>query len=206
MTLQQFFQQASPPRALRLIGPLLKTSPCLDLPVLYIDGGLEFKPNKEHLHFSIGDGDSSRHSPQLLLSPRKDFSDLQFALEQIPECFKTLYLDGFLGGRKDHEWINLAVLHRFLKLRPQTKVNMDEDVVTCVGQGQWTFEFLGPFSLLCLEETSLKLEGSVKYPYDDSKKFPGLSSLGLSNFSSGSFQLNCEGPAFVIRSDLALQP
>ena len=100
-------------KSINLIGPLYSSEFSFDGPTVYIDGGVNFK--QDDTGFSLGDGDSSSARLDQTLNPMKSYSDLAYALQQISKYkFKELKLFGFLGGRKDHELINLLEVHRFL--------------------------------------------------------------------------------------------
>lgn len=196
MNLEEFFGQILTHTKLRLVGPLLGGPASVDLPVIYIDGGLKYKPATPHLSFSLGDGDSSPRKPDLLFNPEKDASDLELALQRIPSSITSLQLDGFLGGRKDHEWINQGVLHRYLRERTQSQATFDQHL-TALSAGDWSIPYTGTFSLLCFEDTQLSLTGDVKYKYELTSKFPALSSLGLSNECRGMFHLKNDSPVLL---------
>ena len=102
---------------LTIVGPLYIGEADFKEPVLFIDGGSRFRNSPEGL--SLGDNDSSIGELDILLSPDKDFSDLSYALRNIPSHYKEIHLQGFLGGRKDHEIINMGEVQNFLKLAPE---------------------------------------------------------------------------------------
>ena len=202
MNLVDFLKQSEGFNAIRLVGPLF--SPGLatfstELPTLYIDGGLNFKPAAPHLSFSVGDGDSSPLKPELLLNPEKDFSDLAYALDLLPSHFTKLHLEGFLGGRRDHEWINLGVVHKFLTERKMpTEVSFDRNQVRGFSAGERELDFQGTFSILCFDDTELSLKGMIKFPCAPKTNFPRFSSLGLSNEAFGKFKLQSAGAVFLL--------
>lgn len=198
MTVDEFFNRCQDSSSLRLVGPLCRAPVETDLPIIYIDGGIGFKPSRPHIWFSLGDGDSGHINPQLVLSAEKNFSDLSFGLEIIPPHFKTIHLDGFLGGRKDHEWINFGVIHNFLSKRTTKTEIFFGQKIWVLNKGQWQKNFKGSFSLLCLEDTILRLSGDLKYPYTSAEPFPRLSSLGLSNLSKGNIEVSCDSPVFLM--------
>ncbi|MCB0411769.1 MAG: hypothetical protein KDD22_04545 [Bdellovibrionales bacterium] len=200
MKLNEFLTELSGHSLLRLVGPLATSSFPLDNPIIYVDGGLIHRSQEAHIYTSLGDGDSSPLKPELLFPSHKDSSDLKLALDLIPGGIKEVVLHGFLGGRRDHEWINFGVVHRFLKGRNNScRVVWETPNIVSVSKGKWPFEFKGTFSLICFEDTLLNLQGKVEYEYTEIEKFPALSSRGLSNVSQGEFFVQSEGPFMVLR-------
>lgn len=198
MNLEDFLNELASFASLRLIGPLCNSVPPSDLPLIYIDGGLQFKNTSAPLSYSIGDGDSSLEEPEHLLPHEKDFSDFEFALSHIPNPIEKIHLHGFLGGRRDHEWINVGVIHNFLIQRDQKTQVFWENEFQSLSKGQWTFDYKGLFSVLSLEDNKIQIEGDVRYPCGKEKTFPRLSSLGLSNVSNGKFSVKCEKPCLIL--------
>ncbi|MCY4049935.1 MAG: hypothetical protein OXF60_00350 [Gammaproteobacteria bacterium] len=180
---------------INIIGPLYRSGP-LQEPVLFIDGGTNYRCNDSGL--SVGDGDSSEFPLDILLSINKDFSDLAYALSAIPSHFSNVYLYGFLGERRDHELFNLGAAHRFLENRSQPSTIQFEQTIIGYTAGRWNFQRDGLFSILCLKDTWLTLHGECNYPCQDRTQFQVLDSLGLSNVGHGEIDLQNEGPVFVI--------
>ncbi len=177
-----------------LIGPLLKEAISnVNEPIIYIDGGAQFKI--KDAGFSVGDGDSAKCLLDQKLPEKKDFSDLAFALQSIPEQFTQIYLLGFLGGRSDHQLFNFAEAHSFLKYRTQSTVFFD-DAIIAVSKGAYELELNGRFSLFCFEDNNITLSGDCEFQLLKQKLKP-LSSHGLSNYSSGKIQLKCDKPALI---------
>ena len=182
-------------KKLTLIGPLIKERAFFSPPVVYIDGGTHLGVVENS--FSIGDGDSSSVALDLQLPREKDESDLAYALKNIPEQYNEISLLGFLGGRKDHELINLAEIHRFLSERSETRVHFDDEI--CAFSGSLELNIKGIFSLFAFEESKVSVKGACKYPLES--QLLARSSHGLSNEGSGVviFETNC--PIFLFRVD-----
>lgn len=179
-----------------LIGPFYDGPVPTNEPVIFVDGGTKYR--KDRLGFALGDGDSFAGGLDLQLEARKDFSDLSFALNHLPSEYRCIELNGFLGGRRDHEWLNLGEAHRFLKTRTQpTEIYFDSQV-RAFSMGDWEFSFHGLFTVLCFEDTLVHLTGECEYTIDPSEILKALSSHGLSNQGSGKIQLATNGPVFVL--------
>ena len=105
-----------PNKIIQLIGPMeSKDSIDFLMDTIIIDGGLnrvkdtisKFKKVKE----IVGDNDSNvtSHTMTKKLARDKDFSDLEYALQITKEKkYSNVILNGFLGGRRDHEFSNIA--------------------------------------------------------------------------------------------------
>ncbi len=181
--------------ALTLIGPLLNDDNIISRPVVFVDGGVKFRQNG--IGYSVGDGDSTIESLDELLDKEKDQSDLSYALISISSNrFKTLLLRGFLGGRRDHELINLGEAHLFLKKQTiSTKIKFD-DKVLLLSQGAWEVNINGIFSVFTFEKTNVAIGGNCKYKTKYAL-FPYLSSNGLSNVGNGEVHFKCDSPIVI---------
>lgn len=177
-----------------LVGPLLIDSFVQEDPIVFVDGAVHFKTSS-HIGYSIGDGDSSTFKLDQKLNPHKDLSDLAFVLKDLPSNFKNIKLKGFLGGRKDHELMNLAEVHQFLKNRTQTSVSFD-NLIIAKSLGKWSINYKGIFSLFCFSETLLSLQGDCLYSLNTNRLRPA-SSHGLSNVSKGTIELKNDNPLFI---------
>jgi thiamine pyrophosphokinase len=194
--------------SITLIGPLLDDSYPYEAKgaLIFVDGGANFLTlfsdlKNEIPSLSLGDGDSSKVELDIKLNPKKDFSDLGFALSLIPQNIKNVFLLGFLGGRRDHEIANLGEIHQFLKKRKdQTKVFF-EDKIIAISKNSYTKNITGTFSLMVLENTPLKIEGACQYPTKAFIDFLPLSSLGLSNIGSGNVIFEASNPFFIFLAD-----
>ena len=183
-------------RALSLVGPLYQGTNTFENPVLFIDGGAEFRHADEGL--SVGDGDSFVGKLDETLDRHKNYSDLAYALASIPAHFYEIHLHGFLGGRRDHEWVNIGEAAAFLKHRHQTTQLHFDSAFTGFSAGQWQLEINGTFSVLCIESAKITLTGECEYPLNQATQLEPLSSHGLSNAGSGKIQLKTNSPVFVV--------
>ena len=181
---------------LQIVGPFFDESVALKEPVIFVDGGVQYR--KRNIGFSVGDGDSSSVPLDQKLNAEKDFSDLSFVLKRIPENLQKIYLLGFLGHRQDHQLMNLAEVHRFLKTKVNvpTRAQFDQSLFA-VSKGNWKFDIHGIFSLFSFEEITLSLSGACKYRLGPNEKFQQLSSQGLSNVGHGEIQLTVTSPLFI---------
>jgi len=199
MTLESYFGKFSNCRQITLVGPFFDNRQTIEDPVIYVDSGSRFRTADEGI--SVGDGDSIDTPLEIQLNPDKDFSDLAFALGNIPEHYREIDLAGFLGGRRDHELINIGEAHHFLSTRKlSTKLRFDHEIIG-FSKGQWQFDRSGSFSIVTIEETLLQITGDGLYTCPEKTTFPPLSSLGLSNAGSGTICINCDGPVFVLFED-----
>ncbi len=183
-------------QSLTLIGPLLQLAVKETAPIIYVDGGARYKTTEQGL--SVGDGDSFDGDLDERLNPHKDYSDLAYVLASVPTHFRELFLYGFLGGRRDHEWVNLGEANAFLKHRHQaTKIHFESEV-TGFSAGKWQLSIHGTFSLLCLEPAKVMLSGACQYPLPQATSIVPLSSRGLSNVGEGDIVLQTDQPVFIV--------
>jgi len=178
-----------------LIGPLLEYCPVWpDGPILFIDGGARWRPLlPESFNFptlSLGDGDSlGNRRLDVLLDTEKEFSDLAGGLEILDAIdLQKLTLLGFLGGRRDHEWINFGVVANFLQSRHQLRADFDS-TVTLLGPGRHSLSHHGTFSLVHFRSAHTTITGKVKYPLEKSTLIQAYTSFGLSNIADGAFTI-----------------
>jgi len=203
MEKDQFIQKLKNCPEVTLVGPLLEAVPeNIDHPFIFIDRGVIFREKfrqegkETYWDFSVGDGDSAPHALDLTLNPEKDFSDLSFALSLLPPNLKKLNLWGFLGGRRDHELINLGEVNSaLLKNISNALVSFDQKILA--KNGSLELNILGTFSLVVLCETEVKIEGECKYPLEEFTVLRSLSSHGLSNEGRGIVKINSKGPYFI---------
>ena len=193
MNIADFFSLHSQSHSLTLIGPLFSKHIEVVEPLVFVDGGTSFRKKNEG--FSVGDGDSAPITLDQTLSPNKDYSDLAYVLQHIPENFVQLNLLGFLGGRRDHELINFAELHQFLVNKEGCSANFENQVIA-YSRGKWLLEHNGVFSLFSFCENTVQLKGDCKYPLVD-KSLRKLSSHGLSNVAKGTIEVENSSPLFV---------
>jgi len=198
MTISEYLGSFSSDSPINIIGPLYQSGP-MDEPILFIDGGTEYRI--DHAGLSVGDGDSSTLRMDIPLSTDKAYSDLSYALDSIPGHFTDVRLYGFLGGRRDHEYFNLGAAHRFLENRNQPSTIRFEERIMGYTPGTWLFHVEGLFSILSLKETWLILQGKCRYPCRNRTRFRTLDSLGLSNVGHGEVRLQNEDPVFIIHEN-----
>lgn len=189
-----------------LVGPMGPMVPevLLSHSVLGVDGGARFC---SHMDVWVGDGDS--HLEQInsdykyQFSPLKSASDMALALDLLSSKLPmNIHFWGFLGGRKDHELINLGEACLFLEKNPSSKIyfyNENAKIIFSLrGSGSWKFNHQGTFSLVCLKKIKFKLAGLCDYQVEDETELSPLSSLGLSNVAYGDFFVTSNGPFIII--------
>ncbi len=182
---------------LKIIGPFY-SGPRLEAEnVIYVDAGANFKTTAHG--FSVGDNDSYSGFLDETLSHEKNFSDLAYVLSCIQMKEPELELLGFRGGRADHDLINLAEVHRFLKRQPEAIVQFDTGI-TGYSSGPCDFDFKGTFSVFAFEKVKIQLAGACKYKMSMNEEFQELSSHGLSNEAEGLVTIECDGPFFVFKN------
>ncbi|MEM7208554.1 MAG: hypothetical protein AAF434_12085 [Pseudomonadota bacterium] len=183
-----------------IVGPMLRKHPeWPSIPTIFVDGGARWQsqlPDDFHASvISVGDGDSiGDRSLDIVLNPEKDVSDLGYALGMLEGvAIEHLSLSGFLGGRRDHEWINLGEVARFMDARRDTRADF-EDAIAILSRGQFSLNHHGIFSLVSLKPTRITITGAVKYPLEKTTLLAAHSSHGLSNEATGIFQVTCDRP------------
>jgi thiamine pyrophosphokinase len=178
-----------------LVGPLA-TSLDLDpsTKVIYVDGGLNVQGGPAGL--SIGDGDSSTQPLDILLPREKDVSDLAFVLHCLPDTIRSVAAHGFLGGRRDHEWINLGEFYSFMCRHSDCHIAL-ENSGRFVPAGESSVPLFGIFSILAFQETNISITGACKYQQTQPTVFSALSSLGLSNDGFGEVRITCDRPVLI---------
>lgn len=180
---------------LYLIGPFYDGSQISAEPIVYVDRGVQFRKN--NAGWSVGDGDSADAELDEFLNPKKDYSDLAYVLRNIPPHYVNIHLCGFLGERRDHEIMNLAEAHSFLKnVANATRVHFDKKV-TALSRGTWALEASGSFSLFAFDSVKLALDGNCEYKIKEPTVFRALSSHGLSNSGHGKIEVTCNSPVFI---------
>ena len=197
-TISDYLQNFAADSLIHVIGPFYQ-SQMVSEPVIFVDRGCQTRIEDEGI--SVGDGDSSDQQMDISLSPKKNISDLSFALENIPSYFQHVHLLGFLGGRRDHEYFNLGAAQHFLERRSQPSRICFDDLIYGYSAGSWAFDRYGLFSIAVLRDTLLTLHGACAYPCKKKTLFETLGSLGLSNIGAGTIYLETECPVFVILAD-----
>ncbi len=187
-----------------LVGPLVKKFPKkVNHPFIYVDRGANFRGNlrkmakKGYLDLSVGDGDSSKLPMDFLLPEEKDYSDLKYALDLIPPNVEKINLWGFLGGRRDHEFINFGVVNNWLLKSKNKVVFLFEKKVLANSKGALTIKIKGVFSLVVFQKTRVRLKGKCNYKLPKFKEILPLSSQGLSNLGDGEITIEANGPFFL---------
>ncbi|MCO4794832.1 MAG: hypothetical protein KC493_14025 [Bacteriovoracaceae bacterium] len=197
MKIENFLELSANEPKWNLIGPMFDTSAIdyiKNLPTIYVDGGLNFKNDLGNRvdnspTLSIGDGDSLKNEAKLdvLYSPEKDKSDLELALETVPENI-DLDAHGFYGGRIDHQLVNIGTFSRHSSLK-KSNIFLDNKIIF-LPKGVYKLSHNGPFSLLSIEACELSIKGKVKYPLSEMQKTSALSGLTLSNEAHGEFTIS----------------
>ncbi|OUR97921.1 hypothetical protein A9Q84_06920 [Halobacteriovorax marinus] len=180
-------------KELLLIGPcpfkadhLYQDALTREVPIIAVDKGLEHCPLAPVI-YAIGDGDSSKLPMDHKLPCEKNQSDLNAALNLISKNTKHISLHGFLGLRRDHEWINLGEIYHFIK-NSKCIAKIDQNCLI-IPKGRTRLEIQGTFSLMSLYQTQLKIVGQCKYQLKDFTELSPLSSHGLSNEGSGMVEI-----------------
>lgn len=202
MKQDDFIRAIQNERIVELVGPMLGDRHRPHAPTLYIDGGAQYRSLSDAFpSFHLGDGDSGEIIPDHLLPGEKDFSDFAYALNLIPAGVSEIKLFGFLGGRRDHEFINIGETLRFLSTRNNpTRVEFwgsKKIEVIGLSHGSWSHDIRGLFSLVSFNKNLVNLTGECKYKMDPAREMSQVSSLGLSNEGSGPVQIRCSAPVIL---------
>jgi len=200
-----FIKNISNSEELILIGPCSFTLPkdkYSDSPLLIVDGGINHDLNcfSSNLRLSLGDNDSNLSKKELDIAfpIEKNQSDLKLALDLISKSkIKKIRLYGFLGGRKDHEMINLGELLNFADLsQGLERIDLEEEI-SIIPPGESHFDDEGCFSVATLEKAKLQITGNCKYQLLETTTISPLSSHGLSNIAKGKFLITNDRPVLV---------
>lgn len=201
-SVDDFINQVIIHQKLVLLGPMDHETPVeTSLPVLFVDGGLRKNYLDFYCRLIVGDADSvTKPIPpfDILYPKNKDFSDLQGALNLIPN--NNIHIDaiGFMGGRKDHELMNLGAFYHFMQLRPCIpKISLLKNNINLYGTGKVSFECFGIFGLLSFDSTYFEITGQCQYQLKKTL-IPKLSSTLLSNQGNGIVTIETDNPFFVI--------
>ena len=201
MTWAGFLSLLDKGAAVTLVGPLHDKPLAPSEPVVFIDGGSQFRvQNEKFPSISVGDGDSGSTELDVKLPAEKDFSDLAFVLRELPRHVVNLRLLGFLGGRLDHELANLGEIHQFLLDRPPgARVEMKRaGRLEVIGfTGKIKLDISGSFSVMVLETSEVTISGDCEYDLDGEEPLVPGSSHGLSNTGSGAVSVSSAGPCFI---------
>ncbi len=190
-----------------LIGPLFSKSDLPLLPkssnIILIDGGQNHHSEiARYLSipdslFTVGDGDSSNGAMNYLLPKEKDYSDLSFVLQNLPNTVKKINLYGLLGGRKDHEFINLGEVHQYLTQNVNCTQIQFADKIIGFNSGIHQYDIHNIFSVVTMTTAELSISGRCKYQTNGNSTFLPLSSLGLSNIGFGTIDFESNSPFFI---------
>ncbi len=199
LTITRYLHDYATQKSVSLVGPLYDGKASFHDPVIYIDGGAQFRRQGEGL--AVGDGDSHDGVLDEKLNPIKDYSDLAYVLASLPAYFNEVCLLGFLGGRRDHEWANLGEAHAFLKQRHLATQLHFGSRISGFSSGRWRLEIDESFSLLGLETANIKLIGECRYQLKQKTRMEPLCSHGLSNVGHGGVTLQTDKPVFIVYPD-----
>jgi thiamine pyrophosphokinase len=205
------FKAGRPPKRAQLWGPMpinhldiaLRKKAEIDI---FVDGGIcHYHGRSKSLELWIGDSDSLKkklpaailESNRFYLNTRKSYSDLEAALKLLPN-HEGLIIEafGFLGGRKDHEYINVGCASKMLAKRKWKMINFwnsknqnnDIKSIHILNKSiNHSFKSINPFSIFSYKNQTVHLSG--KMDYCGKINLPALSSLGLSNQGCGTFQI-----------------
>ncbi|MDD0852362.1 hypothetical protein HBN50_04595 [Halobacteriovorax sp. GB3] len=204
MEKETFLQLIKDYSEITLVGPMPFSEAIeRDEPIIYVDGGLNHRIDDSHPHLSLGDNDSNITDQKLdiLLERDKDFSDLSYALDLIPFNIEIVTLLGFIGGRKDHEFLNFGAIYNFLEKRDEPCLVFIDDEFIAHSPGDFILEHHGLFSLITFDDQEITLEGDCKYKLESPTLIRKLSSRPLSNQASGSIHIQSQKPLFIYLQD-----
>jgi thiamine pyrophosphokinase len=181
---------------LTLVGPLYQGDQNFSDPVIFVDGGTHFKNDQG---ISVGDNDSYDGELDQILPMQKDYSDLSYVLKSLPNKYRLIHLLGFMGGRKDHELMNIGEVNHFLEQKQLIRVEFDK-LITALSPGTWSMDLEGKFSLFSFSDNLLYLSGNCEYTLDN-QTLKAHSSHGLSNRGTGLVNIQNSKPLFIFREE-----
>lgn len=194
----EYLERFSDSGSIMLVGPLADAELEIIEPVIFVDGG---STRREHnIGLSVGDGDSFAGELDHKLDTEKDFSDLAFALSLLSHGFHNIEMHGFLGGRRDHELLNLGEVFHFLARRTRPATALIDRSVDAFSEGSWQVEVHGTFSLIAFEAATVALSGRCRYQIPDGTRIAPVSSFGLSNEGYGLITIKTSSPLFLFRN------
>lgn len=168
-----------------------------------VDGGLRaWRAIRQPFDLFVGDADSATPpagTESVIYDPDKAFSDLSGALAEL--CARRIAIvciAGLIGGRLDHEWVNLHELAAHAKSFAGFLAPTPRGWVAVTAAGASIDTKPGkPFSVLALAgRARIRLRGA-RWSLDGEWIAPG--SRGLSNLTGRSLRLSVErGVACVI--------
>ncbi len=146
------------------------------------------------------------------LNPEKDHSDLYACLKKLEEVghlekATQLSLYGFIGGRLDHQLAILGDISLWLeelepRLRGHIEVNLFDSLgreVIVIAMNGLKSHHVGTVSIFTLKNIPVTLKGDLKYKGENLPISP-LSSYGLSNEASGTFEVQGEGVLIAFKN------
>lgn len=166
--------------------------------ILLVDGGIRHRSllttRQQQISLSVGDGDSIGEEASvpidILLPVKKDYSDLEFALNALDRSknqIKELALFGFSSHsnekRIDHLIFNLSSIAK-VTTRLDIAITLDGRFLF-LPPGKKVLNYRGIFSVMALSGTRLKITGKCEYQLPHWTKLGALSSRGLSNKGAG---------------------
>ncbi len=185
-------------KVINIIGPM-PIGYVDDYPSIIVDGGDIHKDIKTVITH-LGDFDSAKKKPDIILDKLKDYSDFTYALSLLNPNVSTIHAHGFLGGRPDHEFGNFLEAYRSLENLKNTKINFyNTDSLcqtTCTSPGEYEFKHKGTFSIFSLNRQLVTLEGDIDYKLNNST-LNQASTHGLSNKSKGLIKIKCMEPLLI---------
>ena len=199
-----YLQQHSDCDRIMLVGPLADSRLDIVEPVIFVDGGSNRREN--NIGLSVGDGDSFSGHLDHKLETDKDYSDFAYALSLLGEEFERIEIFGFLGGRRDHELLNLGEIFHFLSKRSRPTTAHLDHTIEAFSRGSWVTEVHGTFSLVAFDDAIVTLSGDCKYAIPKDTPFNPVSSFGLSNEGYGTISLDTNSPLFLFRVGQANTP
>lgn len=194
-----------------LVGPMIKsfTPEFKHQAYICIDGGAHLKHTlPAHIPcLTVGDGDSYNNVHDISYPVKKDSSDFALALKVLPHSVSEIDLFGLRGGRRDHEFINIGEILRYLdthsNLNKATFFNQKNDIKTdcwfALNKGIHSLNFKSTFSIISLQKQKISIEGQAEYKCTD-RIIDVLTSQGLSNVANGEIAIKCQKPLLIMRS------
>lgn len=204
-------------------SPKGMTEPVREAFSIAVDGGLKhFKKLRAEPNVWVGDGDSLKKLPKggemqvAKLPPKKDYSDLEAALQIAGQAFfegvwsGDVILLGAQGGRFDHDIVTMLSVQRWLQAMASSAKRADcPDVVSYGVHGMWLATTRGMafeqpkgkfFSIVAFESGTKVSVSGARYNVRNLALEPGA--MGLSNEGTGKMTkvsvVKGKGPVFVI--------
>jgi len=174
----------------------------------FIDAGLKHLPKlKKYISstvpmVSFGDGDSSK-SQMTYPKLNQNQSDLAFFLSLMKKnkIYGLYHFQGFLGGRLDHELINLGEIIQFIdsiKTPKNNSLAIIEKKILCLPPGKHKIHLNGIFSIISHVDSNLTLKGHCDFQILKPKILKSISSQGLSNKGFGKIEISTNQTVVII--------